>query len=119
MIIQESSGSRAANSVGPLNQADAGAGPVVSDAEVFKGSRSLEAVCVEMVYGQAALVLVDQDERGTRDGRRIDVQGFRDRPSEPRLAGPQRTDQADDDPRSRRRRRGRALAWSSRARNRR
>ena len=80
-----------ADSIGPFDQANTVAGPVVGDAEVFKGSRTLEPVRVEVVNGQAAFVLVNQDERGTRDGRRIDAQGFGDGPREPRLARTERT----------------------------
>ena len=92
-------GQQAADAIGPFDQADAVAAPVVGDAQVFKGLRILQPVGIEVVDRQAAFVLVDQDERGARDRRGIDPERFGDGPHQPGLAGSERADQADDDAR--------------------
>ena len=100
VIIQQSSGSRLGNAIGPFDQAHAGAVPVVGDTELFKGEGTRQPVRVEVVDRNAPLVFVDQDERRAGDRARIDLESFGDRAHQPRLAGPQRTDQADHDARS-------------------
>ena len=73
--------------------------PVVGGAQVFERRGRRQPVGVEVVDRHAAVVLLDQHERRAGDRLGIDPERLGDRADQPRLAGAERTDQADDGPR--------------------
>src|SRR5262249_30379607 len=77
-------------------QADAAAVPVFMDAEIGKLAWMLQAIGIEMIDRQPAFILLNQNEGRTADETAIDAKPLGDRAHQVRLAGAERTDQADD-----------------------
>ena len=86
------------DAVGPFDQCQPVAIEVLVGAELFEFVFVGDSVGVEMVDRPPAVVLVDQYERRAEHGTALHAARLGDRLHQPRLAGPQRTQQSDGGP---------------------
>jgi hypothetical protein len=85
------------HAVGPLHETDTAGLEVFVCAKIVECCLAGEPIGVEVVDRQPGVVLLDQHKCRTADDARVrDIESFRDRTHEARLAGPERPDQRDD-----------------------
>jgi len=83
--------------IGPLQQTNAFPRKVFVRSEIEKLRLGAQAIGIEVINRQAAVVLLDEHEGGTGDSAAVrDAQPFGDGADQVRLAGAQLSDKADD-----------------------